>query len=150
MQTIEVRRTIRAPIEQVFEQIADHEGYARFPGVRKAVLTQAGKTERNGLGAVREISAGPAWFREAITVFQRPTRMDYQITASRPPLEHRGGSIRLQATADGTAVTWTTTMRVRVPLIGGLLTRITAAQLTQAFTHMLAHIDQQLTGTSAP
>lgn len=147
MQTITVKRLIKAPIEKVFDLLSDHEGYRNFPGVRDAVLTRKGKPHKNGVGAVREIDAGTAWFREEITAFERPTRMDYRITKSRPPLDHQGGSVQLEKTADGTAVTWTSTLRVRVPLIGGLLTRLMAPQLARAFAGTLKNVDQRLSKT---
>ena len=144
MQTIVVRRVIHAPIEKVFDLISDHEGYRSFPGVRDAVLVKKGKRNKNGVGAVREIDAGIAWFREEITAYDRPTRMDYKITQSRPPLEHQGASVQLQQTADGTEVTWSSTMRVRIPLIGGLLTRLVAPQMARAFAGTLKDVGRRL------
>lgn len=148
MQTIEVKRNIKAPIEKVFDVLADHAGYKNFPGVRDSKLIQSGKPDKNGVGAIREIDAGAAWFREEITAFERPTRLDYLITKARPPLQHQGGSVRLQATADGTAVTWTTTFRVRIPLLGGLITRIMAGELRKAFDGMLREVDRRLNGSA--
>ena len=145
MQTIVVKRTIKAPIEKVFDLLSDHEGYRNFPGVRDASLVKKGKPNKNGVGAVREIDAGTAWFREEITAYQRPTRMDYKITQSRPPIDHQGASVQLQKTADGTVVTWTSTLRIRIPLIGGLITRLMAPQLSKAFAGTLKNIDQRLT-----
>jgi uncharacterized protein YndB with AHSA1/START domain len=144
MRTIVVKRTIKAPIEKVFDLISDHANYKDFPGVKDSELVKKGKPHKNGVGAVREIDAGTAWFREEITAFERPVRMDYLIVKSRPPVEHQGGSVRLEKTAEGTAVIWTSTLRLRIPLIGGLLTRIAAPQLAKAFGGMLKDIDRRL------
>jgi uncharacterized protein YndB with AHSA1/START domain len=144
MQTIVVKRTIKAPIEKVFDLLSDHANYKDFPGVKDSELVKKGKPHKNGVGAVREIDAGTAWFREEITAYERPVRLDYLITKSRPPMEHKGGSVRLEATAEGTEVTWSSTLRIRIPLIGGLVTRLVAPQLAKAFAGTLKNVDKRL------
>ena len=110
MQTITVRHTIRAPIEKVFDAISDHANYKQFPGVSDSRLIKLGSPSKNGVGAVRWVKSGLANFNEEITRYERPTRMDYFITRSFPPLRHQGGTVRLEKTPDGTLVTCTTTM----------------------------------------
>lgn len=144
MKTITVKRTIKAPIAKVFDVLTDHANYKLFSGIRDSKLVHEGKSEKNGVGALREIDAGRAWFQEEITAFERPRRMDYRIVKSRPPIEHRGGSIRLESTPEGTAVTWTSTFRLDIPVIGGLLTRIMAPQLERAFAAMLKDTERRL------
>ncbi|MDB5986246.1 MAG: hypothetical protein JWR16_1299 [Nevskia sp.] len=144
MRTIIVKHTIQAPIEQVFDLIADHARYDQFPGVRKSTLIRNGKPSKNGVGAIREIDAGKAWFREEITAYQRPTRMDYQIVRSFPPLQHRGASVQLKKVGNATEVTWTSTVRLKVPLIGDLLTPLLASQLAKSFKRVLQAIGRRL------
>jgi uncharacterized protein YndB with AHSA1/START domain len=144
MKTITVQRSIKAPIEKVFDIIADHENYKSFPGIKASKLVREGRTEKNGLGAIREIDAGKAWFQEEITHFERPRRLDYQIVKSRPPLEHKGGSVRLEPTSEGCAVTWTTTVGVKIPLIGALLDRLMVPQLERGLAGTLKSIERRL------
>lgn len=144
MKTITVRRTIGAPIERVFDVIADHANYKSFPGIKDSKLVREGNTEKNGLGAVREIDAGKAWFQEEITAYERPRRLDYLIVKSRPPLEHQGGSVRLEPHPGGCAVTWTTTVGVKIPLIGALLDRLLVPQLERGLAGTLRHIEKRL------
>jgi uncharacterized protein YndB with AHSA1/START domain len=144
MRTVHVERTIKAPIEKVFDLISDHANYKDFPGVKDSELVKKGKPSKNGVGAIREIDTGSAWFQEEITAYERPVRLDYQIIKARPPIEHKGGSVRLEATADGTKVTWTTTLRIKIPLVGGLLTRVAAPQLGKAIGGMLKNIEKRL------
>jgi len=146
MRTIVVRYTIQAPIEQVFDRLADHAHYDQFPGVSKSVLTKNGKPNKNGVGAIREITAGKAWFREEITAYQRPTRLDYRITDSFPPVEHLGGSVQLKKTGSTTEITWTSSIRLKVPLVGKLLTPVLAAKLAKSFKQILQTISRQLAG----
>ena len=145
MQTIVVKRTIAAPIDQVFELLSDHAGYTAFAGIKDAKLLEEGLEERNGNGAVRRIDLGAVWFEEEISNFQRPTAMDYKILRSRPPIEHESGRIRLEETPEGTAVTWTSVFRVSIPLIGLVLSPIAASAGQKAFGSMLKAIDRKLT-----
>lgn len=144
MQTITVKRVIKASSERIFEVLSSHEGYTDLPGMNIARLERAGRVDKNGEGAVRYLKSGPAWFREEITVFERPQRMDYLILASLLPLEHKGASIRLRETAEGTEVSWTSTFRVKVPLLGGVLSRLLAKQMAKGFGGALKHIDRRL------
>jgi uncharacterized protein YndB with AHSA1/START domain len=144
MKTITVTRTINAPIEKVFDIISDHARYKDFPGIRDSKLVREGRTERNGVGAVREIDAGKAWFQEEVTAYDRPRRLDYLIVKSRPPLEHKGGSVRLEPSAGGCTVTWTTTVGVKIPLIGGLIDRLMLPQLERGLAGTLKHIERRL------
>ena len=50
----------------------------------------------------------------------------------------------LESVGNATKVTWTSTMRVRVPVIGGLLTRILAGKIGQAFGSMLKETERRL------
>lgn len=143
MHTTTVRHTIRAPIAQVFERISDHARYRDFPGIRNSRLVREGRTEKNGVGAIREIEAGRARFVEEITAFERPRRMDYLILDARPAIEHAGGSMHLDETPAGTTVTWTSTYRLKVPLIGDLMTRIAAPRVERMFLAILKDIGEQ-------
>ncbi|MEX0603935.1 MAG: SRPBCC family protein [Marinobacter sp.] len=146
MQTIVVKRTIAAPIDQVFELLSDHAGYSAFAGIKDARLLKAGLDDPNGNGAVRRIDLGAVWFEEEISNFQRPTTMDYKILRSRPPMQHQSGQIRLQQIPEGTAVTWTSVFRVSIPVIGLVLSPLAAHAGEKAFGSILKTIDRKLTG----
>jgi uncharacterized protein YndB with AHSA1/START domain len=144
VKTITVTRVIPAPAEKVFDVLADHANYKSFPGVKDSRLVKEGKPDRNGLGAVRWINAGTIQFEEEITAYDRPRRFDYRITKCSAPLEHQGGSLRFEAIGGGTLVTWTSVVRVKVPVIGGLLTKVMAGKLGQAFGSMLKESERRL------
>ena len=144
MKTITVTRTIPAPIEKVFDLLADHANYKKHFGVKESKLLKEGKPDKNGLGAVRYIDAGPMNFEEEVTFYDRPRGYDYLITKCSAPLEHKGGQIRLESVGNATKVTWTSVMRVKVPLVGGLLTRILAGKIGQAFGSMLKETEKRL------
>lgn len=144
MKTVTVTRVIKAPAERVFDLLADHANYKDFPGIKASTLVREGKSEKNGVGALREISASGAWFQEEITAYERPRRLDYLIVKSRPPLQHKGGSVRIEPAAGGCTVTWTTEVGVAIPLIGRLLDRIMLPQLERGLAGTLKHIERKL------
>ncbi len=144
MKTVTVTRTINAPIEKVFDLLTDHANYKANFGVKGSKLVKEGKGDRNGLGAVRWIDAGLMQFEEEITAYERPRRFDYLIIKCSAPLEHQGGSVRLESAGNATKVVWTSVMRMNVPVLGGLLTRILARKIGQAFGSMLKATERRL------
>jgi len=142
-QTILVRRTIPAPIDKVFAVLSDHAGYSAFQGIKEARLLREGIDDLNGLGAIRRIGLGSVWFEEEIVAFDPPVRMDYRILRSRPPIEHEVGSIRLEEIEEGTEVIWTSTFRIRIPLIGRFVTGPAARAGEKAFGRMLKAIEHK-------
>ena len=140
--TILVRRTLAAPADAVFAILADHAGYTRFPGVRSAIVTQPGLDDPDGLGAIREVYLGSAWFREEITAFEPGRRLEYRILDSRPPIEHLIGRITLAPAESGCAVEWLSTFRITTPLVGGIMTVIAQWQMGKGFASALEAADR--------
>jgi uncharacterized protein YndB with AHSA1/START domain len=145
MRTLSVARTIRAPIEDVFDAYTDHEALARVPGVRSCRVTSPGETERNGLGAIRELDCGLLRLREEIVGFERPHRMEYRVLDSRPPARHRLGRVDFVAIPEGTVVIWTTVFGVRIPMIGRLLTPAFGLLFALSFRLVLRDVGQRAT-----
>ncbi|MBD8525966.1 SRPBCC family protein [Pseudomarimonas arenosa] len=142
MRTIHVTRQLNSPIDHVFDLLADHAGYTRFPGVRAARVTRAGQSDRNGLGAVRVIDLGNAWFEEEIIEFEPPTRLGYLILRSKPPMEHQGGRITLTANEQGCLAEWTSTFRISVPVAGPLLTWFAVKSISRGFAAVLKTVER--------
>jgi uncharacterized protein YndB with AHSA1/START domain len=119
---IHAERVIDKDINAVFEILADHAGYSKFSGVKVAKLLEPGKTEKNGLGALRHIDLGAVRFDERITYFERPNRLDYKIEASSPlPFKHEIGTITLQEENGKTKVTWISKGTITIPILGKFL-----------------------------
>lgn len=142
---ITVQYNIALPIETVFEAISDHQSYNRFNACKFANLVETGDSERNGLNALREIHVGPLQLMERITVFERPTRMDYHIESSKPvSIEHIIGSITLAVIDDNnTAVKWISQGTIQVPFIGRYIDRKFTKQGTKGFLSILKHIERE-------
>ncbi|MBU9764817.1 SRPBCC family protein [Mycobacterium sp. TNTM28] len=123
MQTVTVERTIAAPPEAVFDFLSNAANFTRSPLVLRQRLAEPGQGAPYGQGALRILFWVIGWFRERITAYDAPRSFDYSVERSFPPSEHRFGRVSFAAVDGGTHVTWTTTFRVKFPLIGGVLTR---------------------------
>lgn len=138
---IHVERVLGKDIDSVFEAIADHARYDRFPGVSKSVLIEEGKDEKNGTGALRVIGAGRLELTERITRFERPNRMDYRIEKSSPfRVQHMKGEIVLTPEGERTRVIWISEGAVQVPLVGGMMDRMAERRFSKAFSSLLKAI----------
>lgn len=111
-----ITKQINAPVQTVFDVLADHEGYGAFlAGPAKVELERPGTTERNGVGAVRKIlGAGPA-VREEIYRYDEPTHFSYGIISGAPVKDHRGDVV-LEERDGGTHMTYRVTFDAALPL----------------------------------
>ncbi len=142
MARIDLDKSLTAPIDEVFELLTDHASYTRFRGFKTAELLREGTPDRNGVGALRRLVAGPLSFTEEITAFERPTRMDYVIREVNIPLEHDGGSIVLLQDGGGTRVHWTSVFTMPIPVVGGATGAGLAVAIRRGFVRLLDDIDR--------
>jgi len=127
-QELHFQETIHAPIDQVFEFLADHQNFISLFGGSCSVV-RVGESEPNGLGSVRRIGTGPLSFDEKIVVFERPHRIDYKIVRGSPLKDHLG-TVVLKAAAGAaghgahTQLDYTIRFTGKFPLIGPLVGRL--------------------------
>lgn len=141
--SVRVEKTLRTPIEVVFEYLSDHARYDRFRIMTRSALLREGESERNGVGALRGLSSGPVRFEEEITRFERPTRMDYVIREVNMPVRHEGGSITLTSDARGaTDVLWVSSWSTNVGPVSGPVGAFLAAWIKRGFIWLLNDIDR--------
>lgn len=138
---VEVSELIPRSPEFVFAALTDHDQYGQFPGVDSGKVLEPGAPERNGLGALRLVKAGPLQLHERITGYEPGKLMAYHIERARPlPVAHDIGEIRFSAEGDGTRVDWISAGRVAIPVIGPAIDRVFETKVRRAFSAMLRHI----------
>jgi uncharacterized protein YndB with AHSA1/START domain len=115
---VEVSAQVAAPIEHVFERITDHEAMVEWPGISACALIVEG-APRNGLGAIRRITASGLTLDEQVVTWEPPGRYEYRIIRGLP-VKHLG-TVRLRAHRGGTEVVWRVELRSRVPLVAELV-----------------------------
>ena len=129
MVEVHVQRTIAAPVESVFDWLADPHHLTAAPLVLRAAYAK--DSPGPGEGAVREVVCFGTWFRELITAYDRPRTYSYLILRSFPPFNHEGGTLTFTATGDGTHVDWLS--HYTHPLrAGGKLTEMVSHRLLQS------------------
>ena len=135
MVEIHLERTIAAPVEQVFDWLADPANLAAAP------LALRGRYAKDspgpGAGAVREVIAVGTWFREEITAYDRPRSYSYLIVRSFPPFNHEGGTLTFTASGDGTRVDWLSNYTHPARAGGKLLEAVTYRLLRSSFRAIL-------------
>jgi uncharacterized protein YndB with AHSA1/START domain len=126
-------RTVSVPVETVWSVLADHEGMRDWaPGIT-AKVTKSGTDERNGRGAVREITSPlpvPGIVEEIIE-FDAPHKFAYRALAGVPLKDYRG-DVELTPAGSGTTISYSISGRSRLPVLDKALTRAIAFALLSA------------------
>jgi uncharacterized protein YndB with AHSA1/START domain len=135
MVEIHVERTIAAPVEQVFDWLADPANLASAPLVLRAGYAKG--SSGPGAGSVREVTGVGTWFREDITAYDRPRSYSYLIVRSFPPFNHDGGTLTFTASGDRTRVDWLTTYTHPARAGGKLLAAVSRPVLRSNFLAIL-------------
>jgi len=144
MVEIHVRRTIAAPVEKVFDWLADPVNLRTAPLVLQSAWTK--DTKGPGVGAVREVVGTGMWFREDITAYDRPRSYSYLIVRSVPAFDHDGGTLTFTpsgtSSGDSTDVDWLTNYTHPVYAGGRLMELVTRPLLRWNFLAILAACDK--------
>jgi len=150
MYEIQVSERIHAARERVFDAIADYEHFFRGPDFEYCRVTVEGEKDRNGLGALREISINGLIFTEEIVHFERPSRLDYIVrslvrtSGKAVPLRHQGGRMQLIDSGDCTEIDWVSRFEITIPLLGWLLERFMGPRTARGFRALLSQAKTEL------
>ena len=124
-----------APIELVFEVIADAPGWSRWnKTISRAQWEVEGSPAPWGVGAVRALGAnvGPL-SRERIVEFDAPNHQAYVIVSGPMPIKGYRADVRLTTTANGgTRISWKGSWTTRVPGVSGFLKKMVRGFATGA------------------
>jgi len=74
-----LQKSIAAPIEVIFDVLADHRGMAKITALRSSTLEREGDPPPNGVGAIR-----------ALRVIGRPTLFAYKLLSGLPARSYTG------------------------------------------------------------
>lgn len=139
MVEIHLERTIAAPVEEVFDWLADPASLTAAPAVLRAkwVKDSPSPEKTSAIRPVREVLGVGAWFREEITAYDRPRSYSYLIVSSVPPFQHEGGTLTFTPAGDGTHVDWLTNYTHPARAGGKVLERLTRPLLRSSFNAIL-------------
>lgn len=138
MQTVNIEKTIDAPIEKVWESWDDFGAIDKFnPGIRASRLLGEDST---GIGARREcdLEDGKNWVRERIVDYVPLKRMRIDIVESSMPIKTMSATVALQAISDDkTEVQFTAEFEPKMGLLGKLMAPLMKRQFRPMLAAML-------------
>lgn len=142
---IQIDDVIDAPLAAVFDFLVDHESFGRiWQGNTRRIKVSNDPDHPNGLGSERQIRIGPIpglmIFREAITVYDRPNRIEYAIVGMAPIHNHLG-VIKLQENEQGdTVIDYHIAFDCRIPGLGRQLVKDLPAQWRKGIVAVKAEL----------
>ena len=115
--TVDARST-RSP-EVIFDLLARSANWPEWSLIDEAIIQRQGEKHADGVGSVREFRTGKNVIVEEITRFERPERISYRLLSGLAVRDYHA-NIDLEAVEGGTAISWQTSFRSRVPGMGWL------------------------------
>mgnify|MGYP000321257880 CR=1 FL=1 len=120
MQTVHVTHDFSAPVERVYEYLAEHEHLGALFGVR-VERVRDGDVDRNGVGSVRRLSfAGLLPFEETVTAAEPNERIEYEVTKG-SPLRNHSGVMVFSSTPTGSHLDYTIRFDAAVPGVAAIV-----------------------------
>jgi uncharacterized protein YndB with AHSA1/START domain len=138
---------ILAPREVVWDVMTDHVRYARWSSAKRVVMECTGSPDPAGVGAIRVFETGPMKVREEVVEFDPPSRMVYRLASGLPVRDYRSEMV-LEGGDSVTVLTWSSRFDPKVPLTGGLLTRIMRSAVDRFAAGIKTDAEAQAKGTS--
>ena len=111
-----------APMEKVFEVLADGAGWSRWAGpmVVRSWWEREGTPAPGGVGAIRALGMKRIGSREEILEYDPPTHLAYTILSGLPVRDYRA-DVRLSPDGAGTRIEWSGTFTPKLPGTTGAL-----------------------------
>lgn len=130
----------------IYDLLADADHWQDWvPVISRSELVRSGTEDRLGAGAVRRLVAvGLVPAEEQILEARRPDYQRYTLLAGMPVSDY-DGQVRLQETADGTALTWTGVFRPRIPGTGWVLAKFLGMSVRFVATRAIAAAEKAQT-----
>lgn len=125
---VEQHVRIEAPIDDVWNVLADHEGMTRWSAFKSVTRVVDGAPDADGRGAERVLKGPGGTLTEQIVEWNPPRSMRYRVIQGSPVVCHQG-EIALATVGRATDVTWSIRFRPKIPGTGALLRRILGSKL---------------------
>lgn len=104
----------KAPVEVVWGVIADARRWNEWGRFRTARLEREGRTEPDGVGALRVFGNPPVLSREEVVVFDAPRHFAYELRSGLP-IEGYRSDVRLEPEGAGTRIEWRSSFEAARP-----------------------------------
>ncbi len=135
-------REVAAPPEVVFDVLTDHRRYSELTPLRRSALEREGEPAPNGVGAIRVLSAVGPPMREEVIAYERPGRFSYKVLSGLPVRDHVGTAL-LEATGDGTRITYALRTTPTIPFAGGVVMLVLKRAISQLLDGVSAEAERR-------
>lgn len=127
------------PVERVFGYLSEHENLADVFGA-KVTRLKDGRSDRNGVGSVRELQIGPLPpFQETVTDFVVDQTVVYEITKGSPIRDHIGIMQFSQRPGGGSRLDYRIRLGSGIPGVA----LIVKTALTKSITDAMPGVDER-------
>ena len=147
MHTVNVRRAVAAPTDEVFDWVVDGRNWAKVPGIIYARVRTVDGPEPFGVGSIREFLSSGSKVTEVVTGFERPNFMSYKALSTIPPSHHDGGSMTFREIPGGTEVVCSSSFEATTPMLAGFVTWLYGHGVALGFRMILRTAERALTST---
>jgi hypothetical protein len=106
IQAYRFAETINAPVDTVWDLLADGASWADWSFIPKSTLESPGSPDPDGVGAVRKLGLWPVVSRERVTAFEPGERFAYESVRGLPVKSYEA-EVELVARGDKTELVWT-------------------------------------------
>ncbi|MFN8053121.1 MAG: SRPBCC family protein [Acidimicrobiales bacterium] len=99
-------RIVEAPLDTVWDMIADARSYSSWAVMGSSTLEREGSPTPDGVGAIRNFGTGTIMSREEVVAFDPPTHLGYRLLSGLP-IENYRADVTLTSLGDRrTRVMW--------------------------------------------
>ncbi|WP_024802101.1 SRPBCC family protein [Nocardia sp. BMG51109] len=144
MRTVDLERTIQAPVDDVFDWLTDATNFQRAIWVRRVTLVRPGNVAEHGVGAVRLIVTPLLRVTEEIVEYDPPRTLGYRRLTAFPPLHSQDGRLSFDEVEDGTRVRWHAQFGVAAPFFDDMYTMALAPLVVLGIRSVLATAAREL------
>lgn len=120
-QCIEIQQDFKAPLQEIFSLLTDHEKFGSIVGANIQRIAEGTDGFPNGKGSVRRISSFPVPpFEETVTNFEENALMEYTVSKGGPIKNHLG-RLRFSGNEKVTNLIYRIEFEPKLPFTGGLV-----------------------------
>jgi hypothetical protein len=145
-QRFKVSRIADAPLETVWDLVADGAGWKNWAGIFASALEREGTPPPNGVGSIRKLGAPPLASREEVVVWDPPFHLGYVVLSGMPVRNYRADIWLDDRSEVGgvprTLIEWSASFDPLVPGTGHLM-RATLAGIIGRFATKAAEAAQR-------
>jgi uncharacterized protein YndB with AHSA1/START domain len=130
-----------APVEQVWEVLADARRWKEWTPFTISELEREGSPTPDGVGAMRRFGRGRVVSREEVTGFDPPRRLTYELRSGLPIRDYRA-EVTLTPWSEGTEIVWRSRFEQRVPGTGAFFRAFLQRILGDTATRLARRAEQ--------